>query len=98
MKAPYASTVGRTPIALELNVSEDASNAVVWYKINVVGQGNESGKTITKEYVVGCKCSRCSLYRECKSVLLTARVSDSQAQVFRTRQDKSPNGYVLSRE
>lgn len=33
---------------LELIVSEEDSNAVLWYEVDNAGQGREAGKTITK--------------------------------------------------
>ena len=41
-----------TRIQIQWNdVSEDDSNAVIWYEVSYPGQGDETGKVITKTYV-----------------------------------------------
>jgi hypothetical protein len=40
-----------TIVHIQWNVSEEDSNAIVWYEISYPGQGQEAGKRITKKYV-----------------------------------------------
>ena len=52
-----------TTLHLQWNVPEEVSNAVVWYEISYPGQGHETGKMITKAYVVYVCIWTCVLSR-----------------------------------